>query len=137
MNKIIEAYTWKRMGHRENHLSRRQVSSVRRKRAVGDEVTNSESKTKDATRQVSGRTVGVRRRGTYVEKCQELGRPGILLGNGVGEVDEMRQSDGVLGVRPAHSTLRRESRLHGEGAGRYAKSTKETSSDGKKRGKRC
>ena len=137
MNDMIEAYTWKYVGHREKHLSRRQDSSVRRKRAVGDEVTNSESETKDATRQVSGGTVGVKSRGTYAEKRQELGRPNTLLENEVEEVDVMRRFKGVLGVRLAHSTLRRESRPHGEGASGYAKSSKETSTDGKNRRNRC
>jgi len=137
MNNMIEAYTWKYVGHRENHLSRRYDSSVRQKRAVGDEVTNSESKTKDAIWQVSGGTVGVKSRGTYTEGRQELGRSNTLLKNEVEEVDIRRRFKGVLGVRLAHSTLRRESRPHGEGASRYAKSTKETSSDGKNWSKRC
>ena len=45
----------------------------------------------------------------------------------VGDINARRQSDDRWGVRPAHSTLRRESRPHGEGAGWYVQPSKETS----------
>ena len=130
---MIEAYTWKYEDHRENHLSRRQVSSVKRMNAVGDDVTISESKTKDALWRVSGGTVGVRSRGTHIEIYQELERPSLFLACEVGEGNARSPSDDILEVRLAHSTPRRESRPHGEGASGYAKSSKETLSDGKNR----
>src|SRR5713101_4416817 len=63
------------------------------------------------------------------ERCQELGRPSWFLGRErQGEYPEhiARGLDGREGVRSAHSTLRRESRAHGEGADRHTELAQET-----------
>jgi len=63
------------------------------------------------------------------ERRQELGRPSWFLGRECQvEYPEhiARGLDDHEGVRAAHSTLRRESRAHGEGADRHTELAQET-----------
>ena len=60
------------------------------------------------------------------EKRQELGRPSWFLGCEPQVGPAERGAEDHEGVRSAHSTLRRESRAHGEGADRNTQPAQET-----------
>lgn len=128
MNKEIEAYTGKSVGHRTSHLVRRQVSPVSRLKAVGDDVSKSESNTKDSNKVRVWRDrrgfkpwhAGRGETGTWEAR--------FIPPKEVGASNERRSSDDETGVRPAHSTQEGGKRLQGEGAGWHVKPTQETAS---------
>lgn len=87
----------------------------------GDEVVLTEASNKGAQEGLHlESSPGSLARGMREEKRRELGRPGRVpvVTQRVGFTSrEGGESDARTGVRPLHSTLRRESRSHGEGSG--------------------
>lgn len=120
-NEPLEAYTGNCAGRRESRSFPKQSSLVTQTKQVATVWVNRKPAQRDRKRRDLGGPVGVIKRGMYREWNCELGRPLELLHSaGRNRQAKVSRSRCFRGVRPPHSTSRRESRSHGEGGGSVA-----------------
>jgi hypothetical protein len=121
LNKIFEAYTGNHVGRKGIHFSLKQISLVTQLKQEAMTRVSQKPAQRNRYRQGSGGSVGISKRGMHGEWNCELGRPlkfPRIVGGG--RRASVSLPIYIKGVRPPHSTLRRESRSHGEGGGNVA-----------------
>lgn len=125
-NNTSEAYTKNHVDHTGDRTPGSLISFVSA-HAGDDRISDLEVNTKASQRgEMPEGLPESTGRGMHEERSRELGRPREFPIEGVGQAEKVRLADGSRGVRSAHSTRRRESRSHGEGADSITKSPKET-----------